>query len=99
MTTVPAAALSETLTANTGWLNRGALSLISRTLITMLAVPERGGTPPSTAVKIKLWTACSSRSPPHPHPQRLSMKTSHREGLPPICPSALSSCGTPARCR
>uniref|UniRef100_A0A3B1KBV2 Uncharacterized protein n=1 Tax=Astyanax mexicanus TaxID=7994 RepID=A0A3B1KBV2_ASTMX len=32
---------------------------ITRTM--MLAVPERTGTPPSTAVSIKLCIACSSR--------------------------------------
>ncbi|KAJ0002452.1 hypothetical protein NQD34_007601, partial [Periophthalmus magnuspinnatus] len=28
----------------------------------MLAVPDRAGVPPSTAVRIKLWTACCSLS-------------------------------------
>ncbi|KAJ0002451.1 hypothetical protein NQD34_007600, partial [Periophthalmus magnuspinnatus] len=42
--------------------NIGALSLVSNTCTMMLAVPDRAGVPPSTAVRIKLWTACCSLS-------------------------------------
>uniref|UniRef100_A0A3B3IHU6 Uncharacterized protein n=1 Tax=Oryzias latipes TaxID=8090 RepID=A0A3B3IHU6_ORYLA len=42
--------------------NVGVLSFVSKTRTITLAVPERAGFPPSTAVSVKLWTACCSRS-------------------------------------
>uniref|UniRef100_A0A3B3H3V0 Uncharacterized protein n=1 Tax=Oryzias latipes TaxID=8090 RepID=A0A3B3H3V0_ORYLA len=43
--------------------NVGLLSFVSKTRTITLAVPERAGFPPSTAVmSVKLWTACCSRS-------------------------------------
>uniref|UniRef100_A0A8D3BA72 Uncharacterized protein n=1 Tax=Scophthalmus maximus TaxID=52904 RepID=A0A8D3BA72_SCOMX len=54
------------------------------TLIMMLAVPERGGTPPSTAVRIKLWTECSSRSK-----LPFSTKSTYLEPSLPVCMSMM----------
>uniref|UniRef100_A0A8C9MY39 Uncharacterized protein n=1 Tax=Serinus canaria TaxID=9135 RepID=A0A8C9MY39_SERCA len=62
VTSVPTPALSGSCTLYTDWLNWGALSLVSSTVITSSIVPVRDGRPPSLAVSTNRCTGMISRS-------------------------------------